>query len=731
MMRPHRLLPCLMILASMLFTCATAALAQQDGPPAAAPDARLLKKVEDFWHYARVGRFDLANSNANDILSGGFKPEDVLVAFEQVAANHKDGLYERVLGWQRVDPLKDSAVKLLTTLNEGARLRRENPQYIIRQIERLSVNERAFELAMSRLRDAGEIAAAIMVEFLQDPAKRQHHFAIRRALVEMGRSALNPLVAATEMKDVQTLEAVINVLRDIGYDAALPYLSKVAQNKQLPVPVQQVATQALIGMGVKDPGALNTAQLFYELGEKFYYENASIVADSRIGTGWIWYWVEGKGLQRTGVPASIFNELMAMRSAEYTLSLDPNRADAVSLWLAANYKREVELPEGTTDATRKQGQPDAHYYGVAAGTRYLNPVLARTQRDRNAAVALKAIRSLGEIVGSSSLFAVKDSEPVLSAMNFPDRLVRFEAAFAVAAALPQETFGGQERVVPIIAEALAQTGKPGVVVLGKDKQGVNTVVEMVQGSYNVASGVTADEALAAGVSLPAVDAIVIGPDVERAMADQILLKARQSPRYERVAKLILGAGEASPFAALAHVDPTVNITKAAAGEQVLADLARARERSGVLTLDEQVATAYALRAAGVLRQLALFRGNVLELAPARPTLVATLDDSRTDLVKAAGAVLALLDDPPAQQALVTKALDEKTPDELQIALFKDAAQNAKLYGNRLDGDLTARLTAAAESVEGLDVRSAAAEAHGAMNLPAEQVKTLILNQSRR
>ena len=57
--------------------------------------------------------------------------------------------------------------------------------------------------------------------------------------------------------------------------------------------------------------------------------------------------------------------------AEYSLKLGGSSGDALSLWLAANYKREVELPEGATDPTRPEGQPNAHYYGVSAGAKYI------------------------------------------------------------------------------------------------------------------------------------------------------------------------------------------------------------------------------------------------------------------------------------------------------------------------------------------------------------------------
>ena len=48
-------------------------------------------------------------------------------------------------------------------------------------------------------------------------------------------------------------------------------------------------------------------------------------------------------------PPAIFNDVMAMRSAKTAMQLQTGK-DALSMWLVANYKREVQLADGK-DAT--------------------------------------------------------------------------------------------------------------------------------------------------------------------------------------------------------------------------------------------------------------------------------------------------------------------------------------------------------------------------------------------
>src|SRR5206468_2223880 len=83
---------------------------------------------------------------------------------------------------------------------------------------------------------------------------------------------------------------------------------------------------------------------------------------------------------------------------------------------------------------------------------------ARAIHDRDSAVALKIIKSLYEIAGQSNVFDQNGGGPLINALGYPDRLVRFEAAFTVAQSLPQKNFQGQERVVPLLAEAMVKTG---------------------------------------------------------------------------------------------------------------------------------------------------------------------------------------------------------------------------------------------------------------------------------
>jgi hypothetical protein len=717
---------------------APAAPAGAAAPAQGEPNADLQRAVANYWHYGKIARYDLQAAEGEKILAQASDPVAVLHAFDRHIESTRgpsgrtDNLDQWLLRWQGVEQVAGVTNKIAGVLNEGRAAFRADPAFIEEQIQRLSKGERAYAGGIAELRRSGELAVPMMIDYLRDPAKREFHGGIRRALRDLDRSALNPLVAATEMTGADMAEplvAIVTALGNIGYDDVVPYLVKVANDQNAPGAARAAASQALGRMGAGNPSELNAAQLFNDLAEKFYYENASITSDVRGADqpANIWYWNTERGLVRRAVPASIFHEIMALRAAEYSLKLGGGEAPQ-SLWLAANYKREAELPQGAADPTRPENNPPAHYFGVSSGTQYLNNALARSLRDRNSAVALRVIKSLQDIVGRQNLFQGNSSTALVDAMASSDRLVRFEAAFALAAALPQEPFQGQDRVVPLLAEALGQTGTPSVLVVGGAQEQVNTLIEGLKGAgYTVAGAAGADAGVSASTQLPAVDVIIVTDDLG-ADVDKLFAMASQNPRLSGASRIVITKTAGSPFAARAVNDRMLSVTQVTDPAALKPVIDQARAKGASLPLDQELANTYATRAGQLLSNLAISNSQTLDLLAAEQTLLAALNDPRPDIVKSAAAVLARMNVKSAQPGLLAAASSEK-PDDVRISLYKSLAGNAATFGRMIEGEQVQTLEKAVVDEQNLDVRAAAAEARGALNLPVEQAKTLIINQS--
>src|SRR5690606_25191811 len=144
-----------------------------------------------------------------------------------------------------------------------------------------------YGLAVGRLRASGEVAVERMIAWMRDSERKEYHSAIRRAMIDLGRTSLNPLLASTEMDQTELLTTVIGVLGEIGYDSAVPYLANLAQNHESAA-VQDAARRALGQLGITDAASLNPSDQFYALAEKLYYNSASIIADERRPNAYVW-----------------------------------------------------------------------------------------------------------------------------------------------------------------------------------------------------------------------------------------------------------------------------------------------------------------------------------------------------------------------------------------------------------------------------------------------------------
>ena len=278
--------------------------------PGAAPEKKddpLSKKVDDFWHYGKIARYDMAADTGKAILASGAPPEEILADFMTTTKDRHDDLNSWLIKWQQIDAMKDVSTQLMAALKLGQDKKRLDIDFIHTQIKRLSTNERGYINGLATLRQSGEIAVPVMVDYLRDSGKKEYQSAVRRALVDFGRAALNPLLACTEMKqDQDTLITIISLLGQIGYNDEIPYISRLAGGKDTAPAVKAAASHALERMGSTDVAKLDVAALFYDLSEKFYYGNAAISYDLKNPTAFVWFWDDAKGLYKEEVAPGNF-----------------------------------------------------------------------------------------------------------------------------------------------------------------------------------------------------------------------------------------------------------------------------------------------------------------------------------------------------------------------------------------------------------------------------------------
>jgi len=571
------------------------------------------QSLQDNWndllHYIKIGRLDLAKGYAQAVLQSNPDPLELLALAK---ANERG--YEIMVKVHQIAPdpeLAELTGKILDLIEKGRFTRRTEPGIIAAEVRRLSSTERGWFIAVRRLQNAGEYAIPFMLDALADPAREQEWPNIIRALPQIGKDAIRPLVAALQTTNTAVKAEIIKALGEIGYPQSLPYLKYVAEKDTS----SQLRALAKLSIRKIDPAAaqVSAAQLFYQLAEKYYYHHQSLAPTEQADFANIWFWDQAtQKLTREQVSRSYFYELMAMRCCEWALRADPGFGRAIGLWLAAFFK--AESTGQKMPAYFGPRHPDALVYATTAGVEYLHQALARAVKDNNAYVALGVIEALATTAGEKSLmYRIGTAQPLVMALTFKNRAVRYSAAIAIGSAGPKQHFPESKLVVQNLAEALA------------------------------------------------------------------------------------------------HPAPAENET----------------------SWTEQMAQAYALRAAKVMLSLARTNNPVLDLSLAQSALIAATSDDNPQIQKLAGQTLAYLRSPDAQRAIAAMALNPDNSLEVRISAFESLATSAKHDGNLLiDPMLDGIYSLISADETDAELRAAAAAAYGALNLPSEKVKDLILDQAK-
>jgi HEAT repeat protein len=451
-----------------------------------------------------------------------------------------------------------------------------------------------------------------MLDAMTDMQRKEELPNIIWALPQIGKPAIRPLVAALQTEDVALETEIIKALGQIGYPQSLPYLKYIVEN-DTSAEMRTLASEAIQKI---DPAAqeLSAAQLFYTLADNYYYHADSLAPADDIERANVWFWdTENRTLVRKEVEKEYFNELMAMRCCEWALKANPDFGSAIGLWIAAFFKAEstgLEMPDYFG-----LGHADAMVYATTAGPEYLHLTLARALKDKNAYIALNAVQAMAVNAGEKSLmYRVGTSQPIIDALSFDDKAVRYSTAIAIAAAKPKQPFDESRLVIQNLAQALSE-----------NPQQTETV-----GLWN-----------------------------------------------------------------------------------------------------PQLVDSYALQAAQVMFNLAQTRNPVIDLSPGLKTLITATNDQRQNIRLLAANTLARLNNPDAQRAIAQMALSEKNQLNIRIAAFQSLAVSAKINANLLDDELINAIYTLVSS-EQIDpqLRSAAAQAFGALNLPSHQIKNLIIDQAK-
>ncbi len=688
-----------------------------------------MNQADDGWYFASIGRFDVAAANFRELFKSEVDPVALLEFADRLPRRH--AILVQLAG----HPVMGEPVRnVLAALREGERIVKSDPVRIKRNIERLGGPPRAFENGVALLKDSGEYAPPFLIEALRDPDRQELLLPILRCLPQIDRPALNPLVAALELDDDTVKLYIIKALGQIGYIQAAPYLLQLLAEDETAPQVRTAARAALDELavsGTQGDAVKDAADAMLGLAEMYYDDHRTVAADPLLEWANVWYWRDDI-LQNVEVPTDIFNEVMAMRLCEKALLLNPDHTEALSLWLAANLRREAQLGD-RTDNTRPDVFPTGVYFAQSAGAEYCQRALARALKDGDPAVALGAIAALRKTAGPASLFSGEHAAPPLAqALSFPNRMVRIQAALALGFAQPAEIFKDYQNLMPVLGETLnLHAGMRDALIVDPDS-----------GSANVIAGALRDEGYAVIVTnellsglqqareqTPGIDVIFLASDVSNPDLAGALESLRGEFRFAATPVVIITKeAQQGRVRDLVRADHRLGETHPGdEAEEINEVVAQVSGAVGAESITADRGVALAKEAVEVLRLFAAGNNPLFSPAELEVALLNALSTEDDELRIAVANVLAHIHSGGAQNAVALIALDTETAEPMRVAMFGALAEAAKRNGALLDPAHVDALIKIAESDENMVIRTAASQALGALNLPGNPASQIIRN----
>lgn len=693
----------------------------RSGAAAAAPQLEQRKLVDDFLHYVRIAKPDLAAASARRLFESGITDAELAELIDQ---NDLQSRVETALQYGRgMEGVSEYIADFESRLERGRRDLSRDPERIKQAVQMLVGTRRQQILAQGRLMEAGEYAVPELLRQVVEGRDPQLQLASADMLVAIRRQSVTPLVTALPNLDPTSQRRVAEILGAIAWPHATPYLLALAEDASAPGDVRSAAMQAFGAAGGTN---LDLGQQWAQLARRYFDDEQSLIAFPGEPTNNIWGWDKFIGLVPTPVPTPVFSEIMAMKTSREALKVQPDNASALALFVASNLKRENQLPAGEIDPIFGEGPFTPQFYATAAGTRNAADVLALGMITYDTPLVRDAVGALRETGGRGNLsFDGTVAQPLVDSLQYPDRRVQYESAITLGSAIPKDGFSGDFAVVPTLASAVRAVGSEYAVVVTSDPEDRQVISNRLKAlGYTVLNPGSSLSAIEADIAAaPGVDLLVIRGS-EGFVREQ--LGAARTSRKLLAVPVVAIAGPADKIRLDRDLGTDRRVQTWIAGgtdEQFQAAVEQVVERTTGGRITEAESMQYAAEALETLEKIALSGTEVYRVSDAQSALLEALEKRSGGLRLLVADVLAVTPTDEAQRRLLDAALAAAEGE--QVELLDRVAASARRFGNRAEPRQINALLALIESSAG-PVADAAARVHGAMNLPPANAVKLIV-----
>jgi HEAT repeat protein len=347
--------------------------------------------------------------------------------------------------------------------------------------------------AIRELQRAGDAAVAPLVRILADPARREQHAKVGRALVYLDEQAIEPLLGTLGAADPALRVYVIQILAELRARDAADYLVGPAADRNEDAAVREAAGAALEQIIGSRPHPADARDHLISRVVELLNGELPRDPDGEGGiTLWQWDAAQGAAVPQR-YPAPLAGAVVAARLAENLYAIAPDlharRLHLQALLQAAKIHNRLDLP-------LPRGEGTAHALAADFGPEAVEDALAEALRHERIPAAIGAAEVLGDI-GSPALVhsGTAAPAPLVAALSHKNQRLRLFAAEAIARINPTSAFPNSSRYIFTLARTVQTEALPRVIVAHPRGEVAQTLVGMLgQMGYHAEAAYTGRQA---------------------------------------------------------------------------------------------------------------------------------------------------------------------------------------------------------------------------------------------
>ncbi|MFO0949108.1 MAG: HEAT repeat domain-containing protein [Planctomycetota bacterium] len=618
--------------------------------------------------------------------------------------------------------LRELGEQLSKRFNDASRDQARNAERIQHFIENLakSPNERSY--ALRQLRISGPYAIPYFIQAIESSGKNRPEY--EAAMLELKPEVWPAVAAILDSGDPLLMNLAIDLLRQYAVPRAADFLWYYSASPQVPAGVRANALETLSYLTDKPVPLLPAASdALVAVADRYYRHRGNLGETTDLVP--IWRWQDGQ-LTVTEESYTAAEQYFGLKAARQAVELDPENRKAAVLLVSTALEKSVEKSGIENLApTLREGEVETV---LSAGPALMSEVLAQAIRDGRSAVALGAVRALGEI-GSADLVADHGGQvgALGRALNFPDPRVQFAAALAVLQIHPPKFFPHASRVVDTLIGAIDNESRPRAVVISESSIRGNELGTLLnEMGLAPAIGVGGRQGFKAAVAVGGLELILVEAGIQDWALDQTLANLRADARTAGVPVYVVAEStsrdaierKVARYRRVYAIPPVDDKDKLlAAMDKVSSDW-----QAKPLTAEEVAAR----RKVAIEWLVRLSRGELpyMDIRPAARPLMDLLPVPDQGVY--AAEALSYLPSAEVQDRLANAVLNETIPLPNRIAACNALAHNVQISSRSVSAAVASKLMTTLQQSEGGEFAVALARLLGALGPDEAQSAARIL-----